>query len=94
MRNRNLGKGVILILLICIIVVATSIIIAMSLQTDEVGDIIKNDQLIKVLFVLHDDEKSCGLTFSFIILFRGEARSLISPATRAQYTKVSTEPTA
>ena len=46
MRNRNLGKGVILILLICIIVVATSIIIAMSLQTDEVGDIIKNDQLI------------------------------------------------
>ena len=57
MRNRNLGKGVILLLLMCIIVVATSIIIVMSLQTDEVGDIIKNDQLIKVLFVLHDDEK-------------------------------------
>ena len=56
MRNRNLGKGIIILLLICIIVVTTTVVIVMSLQTDEVGDIIKNDQLIKILLVLHDGE--------------------------------------
>ena len=54
MKNKSLGKGIILLLLICVIVIVTSVIIVFSLQTDEVGDIIKNDQLIKILLVLHD----------------------------------------
>ena len=56
MRNRQLGKGVFLLILICVIVIVTSIIVVFSLQTDEVGDILKNDQLIKILLVLHDGD--------------------------------------
>lgn len=56
MKNKRLGKGVFLLILIFIIVIATAIIIVMSLQTDEVGDILKNDQLIKILLVLHDGD--------------------------------------
>ena len=56
MRNRRLGKGVFLIILMGLILIATSIVLVFSLQTDEVGDILKNDQLIKILMVLHDGD--------------------------------------
>lgn len=56
MRNRRLGKGVFLIFLMCLILVSMVVVLVFSLQTDEVGDILKNDQLIKILLVLHDDK--------------------------------------
>ncbi|MCR4940988.1 MAG: LCP family protein [Treponemataceae bacterium] len=56
MRKRSLGKGFFLILLMGVILIAMSVILVFSLQTDEVGDILKNDQLIKMLLVLHDGD--------------------------------------
>lgn len=56
MKNKQVGKGGLLLLLIFFIIIATSVVLVFSTRTDEVSDILKNDQLIKVLFVLHDGD--------------------------------------
>lgn len=49
-------KGAIFLALILGIIIAAGIIIALSLRTDPIAENLKNDQVIKILFVLHDDE--------------------------------------
>lgn len=49
-------KGAIFLALILGIIIAAGIILALSLRTDPIAENLKNDQVIKILFVLHDEE--------------------------------------
>ena len=51
----SVNKGSIFLVLIFMILAITSIVMIFALQTDTVGDMLKNDELIKTLIVLKKD---------------------------------------
>ncbi|AEE17197.1 LCP family protein [Treponema brennaborense] len=53
-KNRRIEKSALFLILIFFILVVTAIILVFSLQTDPVSEILENDELLKVLFVLED----------------------------------------
>lgn len=59
-------KGAIFLALILGIIIAAGIILALSLRTDPIAENLKNDQVIKILFVLNDDEGNALTTDVFV----------------------------
>jgi len=53
----SVNKGSIFLVIIFMILAITSIVMIFALQTDTVGDMLKNDELIKILIVLEQDGK-------------------------------------
>ena len=51
----SVNKGSIFLVIIFMILAITSIVMIFALQTDTVGDMLKNDELIKILIVLEQD---------------------------------------
>lgn len=58
MSKAKINKSIFLLLLMAVVLIATSIVLIFALQTDEVGEILENDELIRMLFVVHDNGKS------------------------------------
>lgn len=56
-RHRGANKGVLFLLFIFVIVVSVMLFIAASLREDSVDETLKNDTVIKTLFVLEDKEQ-------------------------------------
>lgn len=59
-------KSAVFLALILVIIVAIGTIIALSLRTDPVTENLKNDQVIKILFVLNDGKKNALATDVFV----------------------------
>ena len=59
-------RSIIFLLLILIIIVGVGVVISLSLRTDPVTENLKNDQVIKILFVLNDGEKHALSTDVFV----------------------------
>ncbi|HZK20222.1 MAG TPA: LCP family protein [Treponemataceae bacterium] len=60
------NKNIVFLLLIIIVIAVTSIVLFFSLQVDPVQEVLKNDQLIKILFVLEDDGKAeASMVFAY-----------------------------
>ena len=53
----SVNKGSIFLVIIFMILAITSIVMIFALQTDTVGEMLKNDELIKILIVLEQDGK-------------------------------------
>jgi anionic cell wall polymer biosynthesis LytR-Cps2A-Psr (LCP) family protein len=65
----NIGrekKSIIFLVLILVIIVVLGVVIALSLRTDPVAENLKNDQVIKILFVLNDGNKHALTTDVFV----------------------------
>ena len=56
-RGGKLEKSMIFLFLVFFIIIVTSLIVVSALQVDPVEEMIKNEEPIKILFVLEDDEK-------------------------------------
>ncbi len=56
-RAGGLEKSMIFLFLVFSIIIVTSLIVVSALQVDPVEEMIKNEEPIKILFVLEDDEK-------------------------------------
>ena len=56
-RGGKLEKSMIFLFLVFFIFIVTSLIVVSALQVDPVEEMIKNEEPIKILFVLEDDEK-------------------------------------
>lgn len=56
-RGGKLEKSMIFLFLVFFIIIITSLIVVSALQVDPVEEMIKNEEPIKILFVLEDDEK-------------------------------------
>ncbi|MGI5070062.1 LCP family protein [Treponema pectinovorum] len=56
-RSGANGKGMIFLILIFVILISSGIFIALSLKVDSVDESLKNDSVIKTLFVLEDKEQ-------------------------------------
>ena len=66
MGREKSHKNIIFLILILIIIAGTFLVLYFSLQVDPVQDVIKNDKLIKILFVLEDDgEPEAALVFAY-----------------------------
>ena len=57
-RIRDEQKGFIFILIIIFITIILSVVFSLSLKTNKVLDAIEEDEMIRVLFVIEDDDKS------------------------------------
>ena len=66
-RIRDEQKGFIFILIIIFITVILSIVFTLSLKTNKVLDGIEEDEMIRVLFVIEDDDKS--FLFSNLLIY-------------------------
>lgn len=60
------NKGVLFLALIFIILFSVTIFLVFSLRTDSVDESLKNDSVIKTLFVLHDEER---VLFTDILIY-------------------------
>ena len=56
-RGGKLEKSMIFLFLVFFIIIVTSLIVVSALQVDPVEEMIENEEPIKILFVLEDDEK-------------------------------------
>ncbi|MBO5731414.1 MAG: LCP family protein [Treponema sp.] len=56
-RGGKLEKSMIFLFLVFFIIIVTSLIVVSALQVDPVEEMINNEEPIKILFVLEDDEK-------------------------------------
>ncbi len=56
-RGGRLDKSIIFLFLVFFIIIVTSIVVVAALQVNPVAEIIENEEPIKILFVLEDDEK-------------------------------------
>ena len=54
--NFNNRRGSFFLIIICLVFIITGIVLINGLRTDTVGEIIKNDELIKILMVLYDGD--------------------------------------
>lgn len=77
-KIRDEQKGVIFIVLIVFIIVAVSIIFSLSLKTNVVKEKIKQNQLIKVLFVIQDDDDTALFTNVMICNLESKKAGLIN----------------
>ena len=66
-RIRDEQKGFIFILIIIFITIILSIVFSLSLKTNKVLDAIEEDEMIRVLFVIEDDDKS--FLFSNLLIY-------------------------
>ena len=71
-KIRDEQKGFIFIILIVIIILITSLIFFLSLKTNDVKEKIKQNQLIKVLFVIQDSDDSA--LFSNVMICNLESK--------------------
>lgn len=62
MNLRKKNVGAIFLILIIILIVATCMLLAMSLRKDTVAAALSSDQVVRVLFVVEDDEKNALFT--------------------------------
>lgn len=69
-KIRDEQKGFIFIALIVFIIVAVAIIFSLSLKTNVVKDKLKQNQLVKILFVIQDDDSSA--LFSSVMIYNPE----------------------
>ena len=65
-RGGKLEKSMIFLFLVFFIIIVTSLIVVSALQVDPVEEMIKNEEPIKILFVLEDDEK---VLFSDVFIY-------------------------
>lgn len=66
-RIRDEQKGFIFILIIIFITIILSVVFSLSLKTNKVLDAIEEDEMIRVLFVIEDDDKS--FLFSNLLIY-------------------------
>lgn len=66
-RIRDEQKGFIFILIILLFTVILSVVFSLSLKTNKVLDAIEEDEMIRVLFVIEDDDKS--FLFSNLLIY-------------------------
>ncbi len=66
-RIRDEQKGFIFILIIIFITIILSVVFSLSLKTNKVLDSIEEDEMIRVLFVIEDDDKS--FLFSNLLIY-------------------------
>ena len=66
-KLRDEQKGIIFILLIVAVIAALGVFFALSLRRDEVSDIIERDSLVRMLFVVEDDDTN--VLFSSVLLY-------------------------
>ena len=58
LKIRDEQKGIIFIILILLIVAALGIIFSISLKTNIVQDSLKNNEIVRTLFVVEDEDSS------------------------------------
>jgi polyisoprenyl-teichoic acid--peptidoglycan teichoic acid transferase len=51
-------KGIVFLVLILVILISSTILLALSLKSDPVAENLKNDQVIKILFVMEDNHEA------------------------------------
>lgn len=66
MTQAGKSKGTIFLVLILVIIIAATIVLGLSLRTDPIAENLKNDQVIKMLFVFSDDEQKAMATDVFV----------------------------
>ena len=66
-KIRDEQKGMIFILIIVFLLVATILFFSISLKTDPVRDSIKNNEIIRCLYVVEDEDSS--LFFSNVLIY-------------------------
>lgn len=71
-KLRDEQKGVIFIVLIVLIITAVSLFFIFSLQTDEVKDILERDQIVRMLFVVENEDSDA--LFSNVLIFNPETK--------------------
>lgn len=62
MSDKKKNVGAVFLILIIVLIVATCVVLAMSLRKDTVADALSSDQVVRVLFVVEDDEKNALFT--------------------------------
>lgn len=77
-KIRDEQKGFIFIILIIVIILITSLIFSLSLKTNVVKEKMKQNQLIKVLFVIQDDDDSALFTNVMICNLESKKAGLIN----------------
>lgn len=70
-KIRDEQKGIIFIALIVLIIIAVSVFFALSLKTNVVQEQLDENQLIKVLFVVQDDDNSA--LFTSVVIYNPES---------------------
>lgn len=66
-KIRDEQKGIIFLLIMMSIIIASSVIFALSLRTDNVADSLDDDQVIRELFVFENDDG--GVLFSSVLVY-------------------------
>lgn len=72
MNAKNKNVGAVFLILIIMLIVATCVVLAMFLRKDNVADALSSDQVVRVLFVVEDDEKN--VLFTNVLIYYPESR--------------------
>ena len=70
MAKGKINKNFIFLLLMALVLIITAVFFVMYLRTDPIADVLKNDQMLKTLIVLkNDDEENPRLLFTTALLY-------------------------
>ncbi len=70
MAKTKINKNFIFLLLMALVLIITAVFFVMYLRTDPIADVLKNDQMLKTLIVLkNDDEENPRLLFTTALLY-------------------------
>lgn len=71
-KIRDEQKGAIFLVAIFALIVVVTIVFVLALRTDTVSDILENDQVIRVLYVLEDEDES--VLYSSVLIYYPESK--------------------